>query len=181
MEYSFSLTRDEYIDILRKVHETKELRYPDEKPLLDLLHNLFILQYPNGPGGMELIPLSTSSSESERKPITATLLSDADRRAVAEIAATLDASKHGCIYFGVCNNRLKIEAVEAALEEALSTHGMGVERVVLAERDTGTEPPTYRVHITEPVRLPRHTAAPPAAALFHSRPAGPDSRANRRR
>jgi hypothetical protein len=34
MEYSYSLTRDYYIDILRKVHETKQLRYPDEKPLL---------------------------------------------------------------------------------------------------------------------------------------------------
>ena len=74
--------------------------------------------------------MSTSSSESERNPVTPTLLSDADRRAVAEMAVTLDASKHGCIYFGVCNNRLKIEAVEAALEQALLPHGMGVERVV---------------------------------------------------
>ncbi|MGO8787177.1 MAG: hypothetical protein ACLQVL_07310, partial [Terriglobia bacterium] len=78
--------------------------------------------------------MSTSSSESERKPVTATLLGDADRRAVAEIAVTLDASKHGCIYFGVCNNRLKIQAVEAALEQALLLHGMGSERVILAER-----------------------------------------------
>ena len=42
---------------------------------------------------------------------------------------------------------LKFEAVEAALEQALLPHGMGSERVILAERNTGTEPPTYRVHI----------------------------------
>ncbi|MGO8787176.1 MAG: hypothetical protein ACLQVL_07305 [Terriglobia bacterium] len=57
MEYSYSLTRDEYIDILRKVHDSKELRYPNEKPLLDLLHNLFILQYPNGPGWYGVNPI----------------------------------------------------------------------------------------------------------------------------
>ncbi|MGO8813181.1 MAG: hypothetical protein ACLQVG_00750 [Terriglobia bacterium] len=57
MEYSYSLTRDEYIEILRKVHESKELRYPNEKPLLDLLHNLFILQYPNGPGWYGVNPI----------------------------------------------------------------------------------------------------------------------------
>jgi len=94
--------------------------------------------------------LSISSSESERSLVTAMLLSDADRRTVAEIAVTLEASKHGCVYFGVCNNRLKIEAVEAALEQALSPHGMGVERVVLAERDTSADPPAYRVHIVNP-------------------------------
>jgi tetratricopeptide (TPR) repeat protein len=98
---------------------------------------------------MKLTPLSTSSSESERNPAKGTLLSDTDRRAVAEIAVTLDASKHGCIYFAVCNNRLKIEAVEAALAQALSPHGMGTERVVLAERDASTEPPTYRVLIPD--------------------------------
>ncbi len=48
MEYSFSLTRQQYIDILKEVHRTNVLRSDDEKPLLDLLHNLFILQYPNG-------------------------------------------------------------------------------------------------------------------------------------
>ena len=99
---------------------------------------------------MKLTPLSTSSSASERSPVTAALLSDADRRTVAEIAVTLEASKHGCVYFGVCNNRLKIEAVEAALEQALSPHGMDAERVVLAERDIGAEPPTYHVHIVNP-------------------------------
>jgi hypothetical protein len=57
MEYSFSLTRQEYIDILNRVHETKLLRYTDEKPLLDLLHNLFILQYPNMPGWYGVNPI----------------------------------------------------------------------------------------------------------------------------
>ena len=94
--------------------------------------------------------MSTSSSESERNSVAATLLSDADRQKIAQIAVTLDASKCGCVHFGVCNNRLKIDAIEAALEQALSTHGMDVGRVVLAERDTGTEIPTYRVHITNP-------------------------------
>ena len=57
MEYSFTLTREEYIKILRQVYETKVLRYDDEKPLLDLLHNLFILQYPNGPGWYGVNPI----------------------------------------------------------------------------------------------------------------------------
>jgi len=57
MEYSFSLTRQEYIDILKQVHETKLLRYKDEKPLLELLHNLFILQYPNMPGWYGVNPI----------------------------------------------------------------------------------------------------------------------------
>jgi len=57
MEYSFTLTRQEYIDILKQVHKTKVLRYNDEKPLLDLLHNLFILQYPNGPGWYGVNPI----------------------------------------------------------------------------------------------------------------------------
>ena len=99
---------------------------------------------------MKLTPLSTNSSESERNPATATLLSDADRQAVAEIAVALRASQHGCIYFGVCNNRLKIEAVEATLEQALQPHGMGIERLVLAQRDTSTDPPTYRARIVNP-------------------------------
>ncbi len=94
--------------------------------------------------------MSSSSSVSEHNPGNAPLLGDADRRAIAEIAVTLDASKHGCVYFGVCNNRLKIEAVEAGLEQALSAHGMDVERVVLVERDTSADPPTYRVQIANP-------------------------------
>ena len=56
-EYSFSLTREDYIDILKQVHGRAVLRYADEKPLLDLLHNLFILQYPNGPGWYGVNPI----------------------------------------------------------------------------------------------------------------------------
>ena len=56
-EYNFSLTRDEYISILQNVHETKELRYREEEPLLHLLHNLFILEYPNSPGWYEVNPI----------------------------------------------------------------------------------------------------------------------------
>ena len=56
-EYSFSLTRDEYVEILHKVHESKELRYREEKPLLLLFHNLFILEYPDSPGWYEVNPI----------------------------------------------------------------------------------------------------------------------------
>ncbi len=56
-EYSFSLTRDEYVEILRKVHDSKELRYREEQPLLQLLHNLLILEYPNSPGWYEVNPI----------------------------------------------------------------------------------------------------------------------------
>lgn len=56
-EYSNSLTRQELIDILRQVHKTQELRSNDEKPMLDLLHNLMILKYPNGPGWYGVNPI----------------------------------------------------------------------------------------------------------------------------
>jgi hypothetical protein len=49
-EYNNTLTREELIGILRQVNKTQELRSNDEKPMLDLLHNLMILKYPNGPG-----------------------------------------------------------------------------------------------------------------------------------
>lgn len=56
-EHSHSLTRQEYIDILREVHRTKKLIYKDERPLLELLHILFILEYPNGPGWYGVNPI----------------------------------------------------------------------------------------------------------------------------
>jgi tetratricopeptide (TPR) repeat protein len=96
---------------------------------------------------MESIPLSTSSSEFERGAPATNLLSGADRQAVAEIVVTLRASQRGCIYFGVSSNRQKISAVEAELGQALSSHGMDTERVVLAERDASAEPPTFRALI----------------------------------
>lgn len=55
--YDNSLTRQEQIDILRKVHESKKLLWKDEEPMLDLLHNLMILRYPNGPGWYEVNPI----------------------------------------------------------------------------------------------------------------------------
>ena len=56
-EYSFSLTREDYLQILRRVHETNQLIATDEKPMLDLLHNLFILKYPDGPGWYGVNPI----------------------------------------------------------------------------------------------------------------------------
>lgn len=56
-EYSFSLTRDEDIEILKQVDRTNLLRYKDEGPLLRLLHALLILYYPNGPGWYGVNPI----------------------------------------------------------------------------------------------------------------------------
>lgn len=56
-EYSNQLTRQESIEILKQVHNTQQLRSKDEKPMLDLMHNLMILQYPNGPGWYEVNPI----------------------------------------------------------------------------------------------------------------------------
>ncbi|HEV3276310.1 MAG TPA: hypothetical protein VG860_05800 [Terriglobia bacterium] len=56
-EYNNQLTRQESVEILREVHKTRQLRSKDEKPMLDLMHNLMILQYPNGPGWYEVNPI----------------------------------------------------------------------------------------------------------------------------
>jgi hypothetical protein len=96
--------------------------------------------------------LSTSLSES--KPILPqpSLLTSADKERVAEITATVSAAhEHGCIYFGICNNRLKIEAVEEALEKSLATNGITTSRVTLAERYESDAGPHYRVQISGPV------------------------------
>ena len=115
--------------------------------------------------------MSTSSSEFERGGVARPLLGDADRQAVAEIVVTLRAATHGCIYFAVCNNRLKIEAVEAALAQALSPHGIDQERIVLAEREAGAELLTYRTLI--PNLFDYFQDTPPAASrlyIFHGLP-----------
>jgi hypothetical protein len=79
-------------------------------------------------------------------------LTSADREAVAEIvAAVSNSKKQGCLYFGICNHRLKIESAEAALKEALSAQGFEIKRLALAEREEGKEPPAYRVLISDPV------------------------------
>ena len=56
-EYSNQLTRQESVAILLEVHKTHQLRSKDEKPMLDLLHNLMILHYPNGAGWYEVNPI----------------------------------------------------------------------------------------------------------------------------
>ena len=56
-EYSNQLTRQQLIEILQEVHRTRQLRSKEEKPMLDLMHNLMILQYPNGPGWYEVNPI----------------------------------------------------------------------------------------------------------------------------
>lgn len=56
-EYSNQLIRQESVEILLEVHKTRKLRSKDEKPMLDLMHNLMILQYPNGPGWYEVNPI----------------------------------------------------------------------------------------------------------------------------
>ncbi len=92
--------------------------------------------------------MSINSSEF-RAPLPP--LTERDREKAARIATTvINSLRHGCIYFGVCNNRLLVEALESAIEEELSPHGVGLERVVLAERDDSNDPPGYRVHIPIP-------------------------------
>src|SRR5439155_8724779 len=49
-EYSYGLTNKECTDILLEVHRTHELKSDKNELLLDLLHGLYILQYPDGPG-----------------------------------------------------------------------------------------------------------------------------------
>jgi tetratricopeptide (TPR) repeat protein len=95
-----------------------------------------------------------STSLSEFKPILpqASLLTSADRERVAEITATVGAAhQHGCIYFGICNNRLKIGAIEEALEKSLAAKGITISRVLLAERYESDAGPQYRVQIPDPV------------------------------
>ncbi len=95
-----------------------------------------------------------STSLSEFKPVfpQPTLLSVEDRERVAEICATVGAvHQHGGIYFGVCNNRLKIEAIEEALEKSLAAKGITISRVVLAERHDTDAGPQYRIQIPDPV------------------------------
>ncbi len=55
--YNRSLTKNEYVEILREVHNSKRLRYENEKPLLELLYGEFILEYPNGAGWYGVNPI----------------------------------------------------------------------------------------------------------------------------
>ena len=95
-----------------------------------------------------------STSLSEFNPILPqpSPLSSADKERVAEITATVGAAhQHGCIYFGICNNQMKIEAVEEALEKSLAARGITTPRVALAERYESDAGPQYRVRISDPV------------------------------
>ena len=115
-----------------------------------------------------------STSLSEFKPILPqpSLLTSADKERVAEITATVGAAhEHGCIYFGICNNRLKIEAVEEALERSLATKGITTSRVALAERYESDAGPQYRVQISDPVTyLSDHAQRERALFFIHGLP-----------
>jgi tetratricopeptide (TPR) repeat protein len=85
-------------------------------------------------------------------PPQASLLSNADRERIAEIAATIAAThQNGCIYFGICNNRMKIAAIEESLDGQFAAKGITISRVVLAERLESDTGPQYRAHISDPV------------------------------
>ena len=96
--------------------------------------------------------MSGSSSESESAVTLPESLTAADREAVAEIVALVANSRtQGCVYFGICNSRLKIISLEAALATELRVHGIETAHVVLAERHDENGQPTYRVLIADPV------------------------------
>ena len=99
-------------------------------------------------------------------------MSAADREAVAEIVADVSNSrKQGCLYFAVCNNRLKIGSVEAALEEGLRVKGFEISRLVVAERDPDAASPSYRVLVSDPITYFANVGtAQPTLFLVHGLP-----------
>ncbi|HEV2378746.1 MAG TPA: tetratricopeptide repeat protein, partial [Terriglobia bacterium] len=113
--------------------------------------------------------MSGSSSEFEASLVTPNLLTARDREAVGEIVALVVNSRtQGCVYFGVCNNRLKVASVEAALTEELRFHGIETERVVLAERHDQDGQPVHRVLIPDPVAyFASNKPSKPALLLVH--------------
>src|SRR5207244_2213530 len=77
----------------------------------------------------------------------------------------------GCVYFGICNSRLKIISVERALATELRVHGIEITRVVLAERYDENGQPTYRVLIADPVAyFAANKPAKPTLFLAHGLP-----------
>jgi hypothetical protein len=56
-QFNFGLLRQDYVDILREVHRNKQLKSDNETAALNLVHNLFILWYPNGPGWCDVNPV----------------------------------------------------------------------------------------------------------------------------
>ena len=116
--------------------------------------------------------MSASSLESEQPAAPLEPLSGRDREALAEIVALVANSRtQGCIYFGICNNRLKIASLEAVLANDLRVHGIGTTHVLLAERhDEGAEP-VYRELIADPLAyFAAHKPAKPALFLVHGLP-----------
>ena len=117
----------------------------------------------------------SSSSESEALSAPATtlrslgLLSAAERESVAEIVALVaNSQKQGCIYFGVANNRLKIEAAETLLAEELRVHRISTERLVLAERQDQDRQSSYAIKIADPAGfLASHIPEKPTLLLIH--------------
>lgn len=116
--------------------------------------------------------MSKSLSESEFVGGVPIPLSAADREAVVDIVADVsNSTKQGCLYFALCNNRLKIESVEAALKQGLRMQGFEFKRLVLAERTGQTAPPSYRILIPDPVGYFANTnAAQPTLFLVHGLP-----------
>ncbi|MGH9404923.1 MAG: tetratricopeptide repeat protein [Terriglobia bacterium] len=96
--------------------------------------------------------MSGSLSESETPIAPFTPLTARDREELAEIVALVaNSRKQGCVYFGICNNRLKIASLEAALERDLRVHGIETARAVLAETADLEGKPSYQIPIPDPV------------------------------
>src|SRR2546425_39345 len=108
-----------------------------------------------------------NSSESRNLQQVLPQISGADQVRIAEIAATLNASVgHGCIYFGVCNSQLKIEAIEGEIKKHLSHRGIDAVPVTLAERLHDEDKQTVRVYVTDPVEYLTERSSPQRCVFF---------------
>src|SRR2546426_8057210 len=108
-----------------------------------------------------------NSSESRNLQQVLPQISGADQVRIAEIAATLNASVgHGCIYFGVCNSQLKIEAIEGEIKKHLSHRGIDAVPGTLAERLHDEDKQTVRVYVTDPVEYLTERSSPQRCVFF---------------
>ncbi len=116
--------------------------------------------------------MSVSSLESEAAGAAPAPLNSHDRETVAEIVALVANSRtQGCIYFGICNNRLKIAALEGELARDLRVHGIGTEQMILAERHDEAAGPAYRALIIDPIAyFTAHKPDKPTLFLVHGLP-----------
>jgi tetratricopeptide (TPR) repeat protein len=106
-------------------------------------------------------------------PLTpSTELTARDREELAEIVALVANSRNqGCVYFGICSNRLKIASLEAALDRDLRVHGIATARVVLAESHHGNGELAYSVLIADPITyFADNPPAKPTLFLVHGLP-----------